>query len=568
MQKTNVSCNCGDIFMENEMKKIFDIHSALNSSTIVAVTDKTGKITYANPKFCEISKYTTEELIGNTHKVINSDYHDPSFFYTMWKTISQGKTWIGEIRNRAKDGTLYWVHTVIIPSLDDEGVPYQYVSIRHDITERKKLEEELQRKLIEDTVTGLPNEYFFKNEVKKKIDDSEEFYLLLINIDDFKSINGSLGMYHADQILKLIGQRLLQLQSHHSILARIYNDEFALLYNPKDEGIQPLIQSIFNLFEYPITYLNIDYYITFSVGIVHYPNHATTYEELMHNAVHTVENAKNSGKNTYMFFKKYLTTDTHRNLQLKNLLYEAIQQKKFMMYYQPQYNAKNELISFESLVRWEDETLGFISPSEFIPIAERTGLILPLGYDLFEMVIQDLPKLKEVAGDHIKVAFNLSLKQFFDKNLIINIVQLCKKHCVDPQEIKIEITESVSSKRTEDVISVIQQLRNLGMEVELDDFGTGFSSLKHLKDFPINCIKIDGSFVKDLLTDHSSTAIVNSTIHLAHQLGLYVIAEGIETAEQLDYLRSQGCDGYQGYLFKKPQPISFYLKEKNENGLI
>lgn len=554
--------------MEHEMKKIFDIQTALNSSTIVAVTDTAGKIIYANPMFCEISKYSVDELIGNTHKIINSNFHSKSFFINMWKTISQGKTWIGEIRNRAKDGTFYWVHTVIIPSLDDQGIPYQYVSIRHDITERKQLEEELQKKLIEDPVTGLPNEYFFKQKVLKKIDDCEGFNLLLINIDDFKSFNECLGMYHADQILKLIGQRLQQLHSPDCILARIYNDEFTLLYNSKNQDIQSLIQTMFNLFECPINYLNVDYYITFSVGIVQYPNHAKTYEELMHSAVHTVDLAKNSGKNTYMFFKECLTTDTQRNLQLKNLLYEAIQQKKFEMYYQPQYNKNCELFGFESLVRWEDETLGFISPAEFIPVAERTGLILPLGYDLFEMVLQDLPKLKQMAGEHIKVAFNLSLKQFFDKNLISKLLQLCKKYNVDPQSIKIEITETVSSKGTEDVISVIQQLRNVGMEVELDDFGTGFSSLQHLKDFPINCIKIDRSFVKDLLNNHSSTAIVNSTIHLAHQLELFVIAEGIETAEQLDYLRSQGCDGFQGYLFNKPQPVSYYLKENMKIGLI
>lgn len=542
------------------MKKIFDIQSALNSSTIVAVTDTAGVITYANPKFCKISKYTSEELIGSTHKIINSSFHNSSFFKSMWRTISQGQTWTGEIRNRAKDGTFYWVHTVIIPSLDDHDVPYQYVSIRHDITERKQLEEELQKKLIEDTLTGLPNEYFFKREVKKLIADDEEFYLLLINIDDFKSFNESLGMYHADQILMLIGQRLLQLHSPDTILARIYNDEFALLYRPKNQEIQSLIQTIFSLFENPITYLNIDYYITFSFGIVQFPYHAKTYEELMHNAVHTVELAKNSGKNTYMFFKECLTVDSHRKLQLKNLLYEAIQQKKFVMYYQPQFNENCELVSFESLVRWEDETLGFISPAEFIPVAERTGLILPLGYDLFEIVLQDLPKLQEVAGEHIKVAFNLSLKQFFDEKLISKVLQLCEKYNIDPQSIKIEITESVSSKGTEDVIYVMQQLRDLGMEVELDDFGTGFSSLKHLKDFPINCIKIDRNFVNDLLTNHSSMAIVNGTIRLAHQLGLYVIAEGIETAEQFDYLKSQGCDGFQGYLFNKPEPVSYYLK--------
>lgn len=554
--------------MENEMKKIFDIQTALNSSTIVAVTDTAGKIIYANPKFCEISKYTSEELIGNTHKIINSNFHSKSFFINMWKTISQGKTWIGEIRNRAKDGTFYWVHTVIIPSLDEHGAPYQYVSIRHDITERKLLEEKLNKKLIEDTVTGLPNEYFFKQEVTKKIEAFDEFHLLLINIDDFKSFNESLGMYHADQILKLIGQRLQQLHSPDCVLARIYNDEFAILHNSKNQNIHSLIQTIFNLFECPINYLNIDYYITFSVGIVHYPNHAKTYEELMHSAVHTVDLAKNNGKNTYMFFKDYSKSDTHRNLQLKNLLYEAIQQKKFEMYYQPQYNNYCELIGFESLVRWKDDTLGFISPAEFIPVAERTGLILPLGYDLFEMVVQDLPKLKKIAGEHIKAAFNLSLKQFFDKNLISKLLHLCEKHNVDPQSIKIEITESVSSKGTEDVISVIQQLRNAGMEVELDDFGTGFSSLQHLKDFPINCIKIDRSFVKDLLNDDSSTAIVNSTIHLAHQLGLFVIAEGIETAEQLDYLRRQGCDGFQGYLFNKPQTVSYYLEENMKIGSI
>ena len=524
--------------MHSELKELYDIQAALNTTTILAITDTTGKIIYANNKFCEISQYSLNELIGNTHKIINSNYHDATFFQNMWSTISQGKTWNGEIRNRTKDGSFYWVDTFIIPFLDEKGKPYQYVSIRHDITERKRLEEQLQKQIIQDQVTGLPNSIFLKKEIDTRITQHQQFSLLIINVDDFKSFNESLGNYHADQVLKNIGKRIATLTTNnHSILARTYSDEFALICPTKSEEIEQLIQEIFQLFKQPISYSGIDYYITFCIGAVCFPKHAYKYENLMHHADTAVQIAKANGKNTYALFDESMIKDAHRILQLKNLLVEAIKQKNFSMHYQPQFSAQGEIISFEALVRWEDATLGAISPAEFIPAAERTGLIIPLGYLLFELVLQDLPILQQATNKNIKVAFNLSLKQFFDKKLITKLLQLCNLYNVSPTSIKIEITEGVSSSKIDCVISIIQQLRNIGMEVELDDYGTGFSSLKHLKDFNINCIKIDQSFIKDLFTHSSSKAIVNSTIQMAHELGFTIVAEGIENEYQMRYLK-------------------------------
>ncbi|KOS69033.1 hypothetical protein AEA09_11075 [Lysinibacillus contaminans] len=547
--------------MHSELKELYSIQAALNETTILAITDTAGRIVFTNDKFCNISQYTSEELIGHTHKIINSNYHDSSFFRDMWNTISKGKKWTGEIRNRAKDGSIYWVDTAIIPFLDHDGSPYQYVSIRHDITDRKKLEQQLHKQLIEDKITGLPNAFYLENEVEKKILANEEFRLLLINMDDFKSFNESLGSHHANQILTLIGERLSSLiQCEKSILARTYNDEFALLCSVSDTNFQLIIKEVFHIFENPISYLYTDYYITFCIGAVHYPTHGNSYEDLMQNADSAVQTAKGNGKNTYTLFDESMNNNKNRVLLLKNLLHEAIQQKKFVMHYQPQYNFQGEIISFESLVRWNNPLLGDISPAEFIPVAERTGFIIPLGYLLFELVVQDLPNLQKAIGKDIKVAFNLSLKQFFDTKLISKLMHLCELYQVDPHYIKIEITEGVSSSKIPYVISIIKQFRDLGMEVELDDYGSGFSSLKHLKDFPINCIKIDQSFVKDLLTNASSKAIINSTIHLAHELGFTIIAEGIETEEQLHYLRDKGCDAFQGYLLGKPQPVSYYYQ--------
>lgn len=560
--KSIINHSVGGLVVHSELKELYDIQAALNSTTILAITDTAGKITYANNKFCEISQYPLNELIGNTHKIINSNYHDTTFFKNMWSTISQGNTWTGEIRNRAKDGSFYWVDTAIVPFLDINGKPYQYVSIRHDITEQKRLEEKLQKQIIEDQITGLPNSICLKNKINRHIAQQKSFGLLIINIDDFKSFNESLGNYHADQVLKNIGKRLETLtKSNHSTLARTYSDEFALICHIEEKEIESLIKEIFHLFEQPISYLDIDYYITFCIGAVWFPKHAHSYEDLMHYADNAMQIAKANGKNTYALFDESMINDAHRTLQLKNLLVEAIKQKNFSMHYQPQFNALGEIISFESLVRWSDTTLGSISPAEFIPVAEKTGLIIPLGYLLFELVLQDLSILQQATNDTIKVAFNLSLKQFFDKKLIFKLLQACDLYNVSPQNIKIEITEGVSSSKIDCVISIIQQLRNIGMDVELDDYGTGFSSLKHLKDFNINCIKIDQSFIKDLFTHSSSTAIVNSTIQMAHELGFDVIAEGIETEEQLRYLKERGCDGFQGYLLGKPEPICYYQKK-------
>lgn len=545
--------------MLSELKELYDIQTALNTTTILAITDTTGKIIFANAKFCEISKYSLEELIGKTHKVVNSGYHEPKFFKNLWQTISQGKEWRGEIQNRAKDGTFYWVDTYIIPFLNDQGQPYQYVSIRHDITNRKLLEHKIQQQLIIDTVTGLPNTHYLKPYVEKLISLNEEMNFLLINVDDFKSFNESLGNFEADHILRLIGERLNDIvKGKRDILAKTYGDEFALIVLGNNQAAKSTVNEIFKAFERPINYLTIDYYITISIGAVHYPTHAKCYEELFYHVNRSLQLAKSSGKNTFNFFNDSIIEDTNRRLELKNLLYEAIQQKSFSMVYQPQYNSQEELTSFEALVRWHDPIKGFISPDEFIPLAERAGLIIPLGYLLFELVLKELSSLQLAVGKKVKVAFNLSLKQFFDKNLSNQLISLCKIYNVDPHYIKLEITESVAASNINDVIQIIANLRLLGMEIELDDYGTGFSSLKHLKDFQINCIKIDQSFVKDLFLHPSNKAIINSTIQMAHNLGFTVLAEGIETKEQYDYLKDKGCDGFQGYFLGKPQPLNAY----------
>ena len=288
--------------MSSELKELYDIQAALNTTTILAITDTKGKIIFANAKFCEISKYSPEELIGKTHKIVNSGYHEPEFFKNLWLTISQGKKWRGEIQNRAKDGSLYWVDTYIIPFLNNQGQPYQYVSIRHDITNRKLLEHRIQQQLITDSITGLPNTYYLKTSVEKLIVMKEQFNLLLINVDDFKSFNESLGNFEADHILRLIGERLNEIvKGNRNILAKTYGDEFALIILGDTQSARFITCKIFEIFREPIKYSDIDYYITISIGAVHYPTHAKCYEELYYNANRSLQLAKFNGKNTFTF---------------------------------------------------------------------------------------------------------------------------------------------------------------------------------------------------------------------------------------------------------------------------
>ena len=542
--------------MLNELKESNNIQEALNSTTILAITNNKGEIIHVNSMFCDISKYTKEELIGKTHKVVNSSLHETSFFSNLWQNISRGIKWRGEIRNRAKDGTIYWVDTYIIPFLNHEGKPYQFVSISHDITDRKLLEQKFQQQFMTDTLTGLPNTYFLKNTIENLISRKEEMVLLLINVDDFKSFNESLGNFEADQILKLIGKRLSRIaDSEKNILVRTYGDEFALLVLGDAKEAMSIISEIFTLFREPICLSNVNYYITITIGAVHNPSFGKCYEDLFNNAFHSLKLAKLNGKNTFNFFNDSIIEDTYLRLDMKNLLYKAIQEKQFSMWYQPQYNNQGELTSYEALVRWYDPIKGYIAPCEFIPLAEDAGLIIPLGYLLFELVLKELHALQNTVKKDVKVAFNLSLKQFFDAKLSSHLIHLCNVYNVDPRYIKLEITESVAASNINDVIQIISKLRLLGMEIELDDFGTGFSSLKYLKDFDINCIKIDQSFVNGLFLHPSNKAIINSTIQMAHELGFTVLAEGIETREQFVYLKNKGCDAFQGYFFGKPQPL-------------
>lgn len=556
-----------ELQLEKIVKDFENYKVAIDAHSIVAITDARGVITHVNEKFCKISQYSYKELVGTTHKIINSGFHPRTFFSAMWKSITQGEIWKGEICNRAKSGSLYWVDTTIVPLRDNDGILQNFISIRTDITELKNSEDRLRYMALHDELTGLPNRRFMQEQMFHVIESGKEkgthTALMMLDLDNFKNINDTLGHDNGDELLKLVAQRLLECVSDKDSIVRLGGDEFLIILSELSLDQVQAYKTVMQTADHVRARLN-EYFIlkaqkihtSPSIGIFIFKNMDLPKNELLKYADMALYQAKENGKNCICVFDPGMERNVLAKAALLRDLRLALIRDEFQLYYQILVDQDKNVIGYEALIRWVHPIHGLILPGKFIEEVEKTELIHDVGNKVLFMACQQLKKWSQNPKYSNKsISVNISVEQFRKSDFVRNVIHCIEEAGVDPHLLRLELTESMFYTDMENSIAKMNKLIQYGLRFSMDDFGTGYSSLNYLKMLPLDQLKIDRSFVENIVDSPRDTAIVRTIIALAETLNLHVVAEGVETEEQFLLLKENGCNTFQGYYFGRPQAI-------------
>ena len=544
--------------------------TAFESQESLLITDADTRILRVNKAFTESTGYTTEDVVGQTPRLLKSGRHDAEFYREMWDSIHRTGTWQGEIWDRRKNGEIYPKWITISAVKGENGLVTHYVGSHIDISDRKLAEEKIQHLAFYDHLTDLPNRLLLMDRLQQALASGARrrrtSALLLIDLDNFKNLNDTLGHDFGDLLLKQVTQRLTSSVREGDTVARLGGDEFVvMLLDLSDHNMEAAEQAefigekILSVLSQPYQLNSHAYHCTASIGITMFKGHDQSSDELMKQADIALYQVKKAGRNSLRFFDPQMQTSISARVSLESELHEALEQGQFQLYYQIQVDSANRPLGAEALIRWIHPQRGLVGPDQFIPLAEETGLILPIGLWVLETACAQLALWQRDARSRdLTIAVNVSARQFHQPDFVAQ-VRTVLQHCgILPLRLKLELTEGILLENIEDTISTMRELTKFGLQVSLDDFGTGYSSLLYLKRLSLHQLKIDQSFVRDIATDPSDKAIVRTIIAMAQSLDMTVIAEGVETEEQRQYLLSNGCAQFQGYLFGRPVPIELF----------
>lgn len=531
------------------------------------ITDAANRIIAVNRAFTHMTGYAPHDVIGQNPRVLASGQTSPDVYYDMWLALEKNDFWQGEVWDRRRDGSTYPKHLTISVVRNAAHEVENYIASFSDITERKQVADRMFHLAHHDALTGLLNrtalEVQLQNALVYAQREKHQVGVLLIDLDNFKQVNDTLGHHVGDHLLVQVGRRLKDCVRANDPVARLGGDEFIVVLQDIESAmsvgaiaskIQRSLADAYQVDEYTL-------YATPSIGVSLYPIDGSDPDVLIKNADSAMYHAKAQGRNNFKFFAASMNAAAHERLKLENALRSALegincdQDSQFELYFQPQIHlSSGKITGLEALARWSHPELGPIPPTRFIQIAEETGLIQPLGDWVFWEACRRLKEFKEAGVTDMRVAVNLSTQQLRHDNLPVVVRGALACYDLLPEELELEITESTAMQNPAATIAILEQLKDMGIVLAVDDFGTGYSSLSYLKHLPIHRLKLDRTFVKDIDTSREDAAICSATIVLAHSLGLDLVAEGVETAAQRDYLQNLGCDLFQGFLYSRPLP--------------
>lgn len=543
------------------------------------VTDANQVILRVNHAFTKITGYTVEEVIGQTPKILSSGRQTEEFYTSMWDSINSTGAWEGEIWNRRKNGEVYPEHLTITAVINTHGIITNYVASLTDITIRKAAADEIRSLAFYDPLTGLPNRRLLVDRLNQASAASSRNgshgALLFLDLDHFKTLNDTLGHDVGDLLLQQVAERLTTCVRESDTVARLSGDEFVvLLEDLSEQALEAAAQTdiighnILAALNQPYLLATHEYHSTPSVGATLFNGHKKSVDELLKQADIAMYQAKASGRNTLRFFDPHMQATITARVEMEADLRQALAENQFEIYFQPQVHQNRKIIGAEVLIRWLHPLRGMISPADFIPLAEETRLILPIGQWILEKACAQI-KSWESSGhtQHLQLAVNVSARQFYQAGFVDQVIQILNRNAINPARLKLELTESLVLDDIEDTIFKMNALKNIGVRFSMDDFGTGYSSLSSLKKLPLDQLKIDQSFVRDISIDPDDSIIVETIIAMANKLSMEVIAEGVETEAQCTFLEQHNCPLFQGYLFSKPVPIEQFELLLKRNSL-